>query len=69
MYCLYVFYVFKQTTNLLKIKVYPKFLQKLVVSIKPKWFDYYRLDKISKNIDFSRHGETEAVKIFRYKSK
>ena len=46
-------------------KYTPKFLQKLVVFIKPKWFDYYRLDKISKkNIDFSGHGETEAVKKF-----
>ena len=67
MYCLYKgFFMFLNKQLIYWYKKYtPKFLQKLMVSIKPKWFDYYRLDKISKkNIDFSGHGETEAVKKF-----
>jgi hypothetical protein len=46
-------------------KYVPQSIQKFLKSIKPKWFDYLKLDLISrKNIDFSGHGETQAVKNF-----
>ena len=52
-------------------KYVPEVFQKLFKIIKPKWFDYFKLDYLSrKNIDFSGHGETEAVKNFlNYDSK
>ena len=52
-------------------KYVPEAFQKFFKTIKPKWFDYFKLDYLSrKNIDFSGHGETEAVKNFlNYDSK
>lgn len=52
-------------------KYVPEAFQKFFKTIKPKWFDYFKLDYLSrKNIDFSGHGETEAVKNFlNYNSK
>ena len=46
-------------------KYTPKSFQELLTKLKPIWVDYYKLDYISrKNIDFSGHGETQAVKNF-----
>ena len=44
-------------------KYTPRFIQKFLKKIEPEKISYWKLDKISKkNIDFSGHGETQAVK-------
>ena len=44
-------------------KYTPRFIQKFLKKIEPKKISYWKLDRISKkNIDFSGHGETQAVK-------
>ena len=44
-------------------KYTPKFIQKFLKKIEPEKISYWKLDRISKkNIDFSGHGETQAVK-------
>jgi len=44
-------------------KYTPRFIQKFLKKIEPEKISYWKLDRISKkNIDFSGHGETQAVK-------
>ena len=44
-------------------KYTPRFIQKFFKKIEPEKISYWKLDRISKkNIDFSGHGETQAVK-------
>lgn len=44
-------------------KYTPRFIQKFLKKIEPERISYWKLDRISKKtIDFSGHGETEAVK-------
>ena len=64
MYCLFRDYLIMMKQIIYWYKKYtPLFLQNIVKKLKPVWFEYYRLSRISKkNIDFSGHGETEAVK-------
>lgn len=46
-------------------KYTPKFIQKIIKKITPKTFEYIKLDWLSnKNIDFSGHGEIQAIKRF-----
>ena len=44
-------------------KYTPRFIQKFLKKIEPEKISHWKLDRISKkNIDFSGHGETQAVK-------
>ena len=44
-------------------KYTPRFIQQFLKKIEPERISYWKLDRISKKtIDFSGHGETQAVK-------